>query len=49
MTYNCVNAILERGEVPEGYESFVDTLKTMNELAQILRKTKKDADILILN
>lgn len=41
MTYNCVNAILERGEVPEGYESFVDTLKTMNELAQILRKNKE--------
>ena len=41
MTYKCVNAILERGEIPEGYENYVETLKTMNELAQILRKNKE--------
>ena len=41
MTYKCVNAILERGEIPEGYENYVETLETMNELAQILRKNKE--------
>ncbi|MBP5684069.1 MAG: ribonuclease R, partial [Bacilli bacterium] len=40
MTYKCVNKILEENEVPEGYEPFVDTLKTMQELASILRKEK---------
>ena len=40
MTYKCVNKILEDNEIPEGYEPFVDTLKTMQELASILRKEK---------
>ena len=38
MTYNCVNEILENNNVPEGYESFVNELKLMNELSDILRK-----------
>ena len=38
MTYNCVNEILENNKVPEGYESFVEDLKLMNELSNILRK-----------
>ena len=41
MTYKNVNAILERNEVPEGYEDFVTDLKLMAELAQILRKMKE--------
>ena len=40
MTYKCVNKILEDNEIPEGYEPFVDNLKTMQELASILRKEK---------
>ena len=38
MTYNCVNDILENNKVPSGYEPFVDKLKLMNELSNILRK-----------
>ena len=38
MTYNCVNDILENNKVPEGYEPFVDDLKLMNELSNILRQ-----------
>ena len=38
MTYNCVNDILERNKVPKGYEDFVDDLKLMNELSNILRR-----------
>ena len=38
MTYNAVNDILENNIVPEGYEPFVDDLKLMNELSNILRK-----------
>ena len=40
MTYKNVNKILEDNEIVEGYEEFADTLKTMEELAQILRKAK---------
>ena len=40
MTYKNVNKILEKNEVPEGYEDFVDDLKMMGELASILRKAK---------
>ena len=40
MTYKNVNKILKDEEVPEGYEEFVDTLKLMEELAEILRKEK---------
>lgn len=38
MTYNCVNEILENNKVPEGYEPFVEDLKLMNELSNILRQ-----------
>lgn len=41
MTYKNVNAILERNEIAEGYESYVDQLKLMEELASILRKMKE--------
>ena len=40
MTYKNVNKILNDEEIPEGYEEFVDDLKIMEELANILRKTK---------
>ena len=40
MTYKNVNKILEKNEVPSGYEEFVDDLKMMSELASILRKAK---------
>lgn len=40
MTYKCVNDILMRGIVAEGYEPFADTLIKMNELAHILRNEK---------
>ena len=40
MTYTCVNSILEKNIVPEGYEDFVDDLKTMRDLAKIVRKSK---------
>lgn len=40
MTYKNVNEILTKGNVPEGYESFVESLKKMSELAKILRKDK---------
>ena len=42
MTYKNVNKILEKNEVPDGYEPYVDTLKMMAELAQILRKAKEN-------
>jgi len=38
MTYNCVNEILENGNIPKGYELFVEKLVLMNELSNILRK-----------
>lgn len=37
MTYNCVNMILEEDIIPEGYEDFVDKLKLMKELSDIIR------------
>lgn len=40
MTYKKVNSILEKNVVPEGYESYADTLREMSELATILRKAK---------
>lgn len=40
MTYKNVNSILEDNIVPDGYYEFVDDLKLMAELAQILRKNK---------
>ena len=40
MTYKKVNAILNDGIVADGYNDYVDDLKLMQELAQILRKAK---------
>ena len=40
MTYKKVNSILEKNIIPEGYEDFADDLRTMEELAEILRKAK---------
>ena len=40
MTYKKVNKILNNEEIPEGYEDYVDDLRTMEELANILRKRK---------
>ncbi len=40
MTYKNVNKILNNEEIPEGYEEYAETLKLMEELAEILRKEK---------
>ena len=42
MTYKNVNKILEENEIPEGYEPYVDTLRMMKDLADILRKSKEN-------
>ncbi len=42
MTYKKVNQILEDSIIPEGYEAYVDKLKMMADLAQILRKNKEN-------
>ena len=42
MTYKKVNKILDDIEVPEGYEPYVNDLKLMKELADIIRKAKYD-------
>lgn len=42
MTYKKVNQILEKNEIPEGYEPYADSLYKMKELASILRKNKED-------
>ena len=38
MNYDDVNSILEDNAIPSGYEEYVDTLRIMNELSNILRK-----------
>lgn len=40
MTYKKVNSILENNIIPEGYEPYVDSLKIMSELANVLRENK---------
>lgn len=40
MTYKKVNSILEKNEIPEGYEPYEHSLRLMAELADILRKMK---------
>lgn len=40
MTYKDVNSILELDVIPHGYEPYVQDLKSMEALAQILRKAK---------
>lgn len=41
MTYKKVNSILEKGEIPDGYEPYVDSLKMLQEVSHILRKMKE--------
>lgn len=41
MNYDDVNQILECNIIPEGYEEFVPTLKTMEELSKLLSQTRK--------
>lgn len=40
MTYKKVNSILEDNIIPDGYQSYLDSLKLMKELSDILRKNK---------
>ena len=40
MTYTNVNKILNENIIPDGYEMFADKLKSMQELAHILRKER---------
>jgi len=40
MTYKKVNAILEQNIIAEGYEPYVEKLRLMSELADVLRKNK---------
>ena len=40
MTYKKANLVIENNEIPDGYEPFVDKLKLMDELSQIIRKHK---------
>ena len=40
MTYKKVNQVIEKNEIPEGYAPFVNDLKLMDELSQIIRKAK---------
>ena len=40
MTYKKVNSILEDNVIPEGYENYVESLRLMSELADILRANK---------
>lgn len=41
MTYKEVNEVIMHDKVPKGYEEFKDILKSMNDLAHILRKKKE--------
>ena len=41
MTYKKVNSILEKNEVPDGYDDYKNDLLLMKELADILRKMKE--------
>ena len=40
MTYTNVNEIIEKDNIPEGYEPFAETLKSMQELAHIIRNDR---------
>ncbi len=42
MTYKKVNKVLKGEETPEGYEPYVNHLKLMKELADIIRKNKNE-------
>ena len=40
MTYKKANQVIEKNEIPEGYEPFADKLRLMDELSRIIRKYK---------
>ena len=42
MTYKNANLVIEQDEIPEGYEPYVEKLKLMDELSQIIRKNKNN-------
>ena len=42
MTYKKANLVIEKNEIPEGYEPFVEKLKLMDELSKIIRKNKNN-------
>lgn len=42
MTYKKANQVIEEGIIPEGYEPYVEHLKLMDELSQIVRKEKNN-------
>lgn len=42
MTYEDVNEILENNNIPNGYEKYVDDLKLMNKLSNILTNKRKN-------
>ena len=42
MTYEAVNEIIENDNIPNGYEPFVNDLKLMKELSDLLTKKKDD-------
>lgn len=46
MTYKNVNKILDENYVPSGYENYVETLKEMNKLASIFKKSRKERGML---
>ena len=41
MNYDAVNSILENNDIPSGYEEYVDTLKDMQKLSNVLTKKRK--------
>lgn len=41
MNYDDVNSILEEGVVPSGYENYVDILRLMEKVSQLLRKKRE--------
>ncbi len=42
MNYDDVNYVIEKGEIPAGYEQYADTLKLLQELAHIIRHTREN-------
>ncbi|MGN1000816.1 MAG: ribonuclease R [Bacilli bacterium] len=42
MTYKKVNQVIEKNEIPDGYEPYVEKLKLMDELSKIIRKNKEN-------
>ena len=42
MTYKKVNQVIEKNEIPDGYEPYVQKLKLMDELSKIIRKNKEN-------